>query len=90
MAARKARKQESRLKAASNSNSMIVNQAASNAGFDLRRYAIKPRPATPRIIIAQVEGSGTPEVTVAPTTVTLNELRFEFLRCAAMAPRWAA
>jgi hypothetical protein len=43
-------------------NSMIVDQAAINAGFDLRRYAIKLMPAKPRIIIAQVEGSGTAAV----------------------------
>jgi len=39
-------------------NLMIIDQAAINTGFDLRRYAIKPMPAKPRIIIAQVEGSG--------------------------------
>jgi hypothetical protein len=38
---------------------MIVDQAASKAGLDLRRYAMKPTPAKPRIIIAHVESSGT-------------------------------
>jgi hypothetical protein len=38
---------------------MIVDQAAINADLDLRRYAMKPRPAKLRIIIAQMEGSGT-------------------------------
>jgi hypothetical protein len=42
-----------------NSNLMIADQAAINAGFDFRRYAMKPMPAKPRIIIAHVEGSGT-------------------------------
>jgi hypothetical protein len=41
------------------SNLMIVDQAAINTGFDFRRYAMKPMPAKPRIIIAHVEGSGT-------------------------------
>jgi hypothetical protein len=34
---------------------MIADQAAINAGFDFRRYAMKPMPAKPRSIIAQVE-----------------------------------
>jgi hypothetical protein len=38
---------------------MIADQAAIDAGFDFRRYAMKPMPAKPRIIIADVEGSGT-------------------------------
>jgi hypothetical protein len=38
---------------------MIVNQAAIKAGFDFRRYVMKPMPAKPRIIMAHVEGSGT-------------------------------
>jgi hypothetical protein len=50
---------KSRPKAALNSNLLIVDQAAINARFDFRRYAIAPMPAKPRIIIAQVEGSGT-------------------------------
>jgi hypothetical protein len=50
-----------------NSNLIIVDQAASNAGLDLRRYAMNPMPAKPRIIIAQVEGSGT-----APTLTALT------------------
>jgi hypothetical protein len=37
----------------------MMDQTAINAGFDFRRYAMKPRPANPRIIIAHVEGSGT-------------------------------
>jgi hypothetical protein len=36
---------------------LFVDQAAINAGFDFRRYAMKPRPAKPRSIIAHVEGS---------------------------------
>jgi len=38
--------------------------------FCFRRYVMKPTPQKPRIIMAQVEGSGTPETTgalVAPT-----------------------
>ena len=42
----------------------MMNQTAINADFDLRRYAMKPTPAKPRIIIAQVEGSGTAAVGV--------------------------
>ena len=42
-----------------NSNPMIVDHAAINAGFDFRRQAMKPMPAKPKIIIAHVEGSGT-------------------------------
>ena len=38
---------------------MIADHTAINAGFDFRRYAMKPTPTKPRIIIAQVEGSGT-------------------------------
>jgi hypothetical protein len=38
---------------------IILDWAASNAGLDFRRYAMKPRPAKPRSIIAHVEGSGT-------------------------------
>jgi hypothetical protein len=34
-------------------------QASRKAELDLRRYATKPIPKKPRIIIAQVEGSGT-------------------------------
>ena len=50
----------SRPKAASKFNLMIVDQAKRNVGFDFLRYAMKPMPAKPRIIIAHVEGSGTP------------------------------
>jgi hypothetical protein len=52
-------KRESRPKAALNSNLMIDDHAAINAGFDFRRDAMKPTPAKPRIIIAHVESSGT-------------------------------
>jgi hypothetical protein len=31
---------------------MIVDQAAINAAFDFRRYAMKPMPAKPRSIIS--------------------------------------
>jgi hypothetical protein len=48
------------------------NQTAINAGFNFRRYAMKPMPAKPRIIIAQVEGSGTAP-TSAPNTPGLNK-----------------
>jgi len=42
---------------------MLVRQVAINAGFDFRRYAMKPMLANPKSIIAQVDGSGTlPEV----------------------------
>src|SRR6266700_7753736 len=47
----------------SQSNPMIVDQAAigalSTPLFRERRYPKKPIPANPRIIIAQVDGSGT-------------------------------
>ena len=36
-----------------------MDQAAIGADFDFRRYATKPTPAKPRIIMAQVAGSGT-------------------------------
>jgi hypothetical protein len=58
MAMQIARKKR-RPKAASYSNPMIPDQAVINAGFDFRRYAIKPTPAKPRSIIAHVEDSGT-------------------------------
>lgn len=46
------------------------NQAIRNAvPFSLRRYAMKPRPPKPRIIMAQVEGSGT-----APTLLPIPGL----------------
>src|SRR5258708_25690277 len=47
-------------------NLMIGYQAAINAGFDFRRYAMKPMPAKPRSIIAHVEGSGTPPIGPLP------------------------
>jgi hypothetical protein len=37
----------------SNSNLMILDQAAINAGFAFRRYAMNPTPAKPSIMIAQ-------------------------------------
>jgi hypothetical protein len=47
-------------KGGSQFNLMIVDQAAINAaGFDFRRYAMKPMPAKPSSIIAHVGGSGT-------------------------------
>lgn len=45
-----------------NSNLMILDQAAINAGFDLRRYVMKPTPAKPRSIMAHVDVSGTADV----------------------------
>ena len=63
-----AAKRKSRPKAALNSNLMIEDQAAINAGFDFRRYAMTPMPAKPRIIIAHVEGSGTAAVSVSVPT----------------------
>jgi len=45
-----------------------VDQTRRRAGLDLRRYAIRPRPKKPRIIIAQVEGSG------IAVTVTLSRI----------------
>ena len=42
--------------AASNSNLMIVDQTAINAGFDLRRYAMKPTLAKLRIIMPMSRG----------------------------------
>ena len=37
---------------------LMMDQTAINAGFDFRRYAMKPMPAKPRIIMAHVESSG--------------------------------
>jgi hypothetical protein len=45
---------------------MLVDQAAIRTGFDFRRYAMKPKPAKPRIIIAHVEGSGTADMFQEP------------------------
>jgi hypothetical protein len=39
------------------------NQVKRSSSSCLRRQAMKPIPAKPRIIIAQVEGSGTPDPT---------------------------
>ena len=50
---------KSRPKAALNATPMGVDHAAIKAGFDFRRYVMKPMPAKPMIIIAHVEGSGT-------------------------------
>jgi hypothetical protein len=50
---------KSRPKAALQFNLMLADQAAINAGFDFRRYAMKPTPANPISSIAHVEGSGT-------------------------------
>jgi hypothetical protein len=36
---------------------IVADQAAINAGFEFRRYAMKPTPAKPRTSIAHVEGS---------------------------------
>jgi len=61
------RENKSRPKAALNSKPDDRNQETINAGFDFRRYAMKPRPTKPRIIMAHVDGSGTAGVSVAPT-----------------------
>jgi hypothetical protein len=53
------RSKEKPPKGGSSIRRMIVDHAAINADFDFRRNAMKPTPAKPRIIIAQVEGSGT-------------------------------
>ncbi len=46
------------------------DQAAANAlPFCLRLYAMKPRPQKPRIIMANVEGSGTAVVNVGELSV---------------------
>jgi hypothetical protein len=37
---------------------LMVDHAAINAGFDLRRYVMKPIPAKPRSSITQVDGCG--------------------------------
>ena len=50
--------QEYRPKAASVVSNLCLDQAASAATLR-RRYVMKPTPAKPRTIIAQVEGSGT-------------------------------
>jgi hypothetical protein len=56
---------------------MIVDQAVIKAGFDFRRYAMKPTPAKPRIIIAHVEGSGTAP-TLAPDISKLVRVAVRF------------
>jgi hypothetical protein len=55
-------------KAAFNLALMIFDQAAINAGFDFRRYAMKPRPAKPISSIAHVLGSGTAGTAAAIST----------------------
>jgi hypothetical protein len=45
---------------------MFDLQARSHAGLELRRQAMKPMPAKPRSIIAQVDGSGTPPAIPLP------------------------
>jgi hypothetical protein len=62
-------KNKSRPKAALQFKFMI-DQAAINADFGFRRYAMKPTPAKPRIIIAHVEGSGTADARVIETLVS--------------------
>jgi hypothetical protein len=50
-----------------------VNQARRSAGpLLLRRYAMKARPTKPRIIMAQVEGSGTAAVSVVLPPIEPN------------------
>jgi cation diffusion facilitator CzcD-associated flavoprotein CzcO len=61
-----------RCEAALNSNLLLADHAAINAGFDFRRYAMKPTPAKPRIIMAQVEGSGTAAVRFTPSMPKLR------------------
>ena len=52
---------------------MLGDHATINADFDFRRYAIKPMPAKPKIIIAHVDGSGTAEQMV-PANPGLSEV----------------
>jgi hypothetical protein len=66
---------KSRPKAAFRFQPDVLDQTVTNAGFDFRRYAMKPSPAKSRIIIAQVVGSGTAAemVTVAgPLTIPVR------------------
>ena len=49
-----------------------LDQAAINASFDFWRYAMKPTPAKPRIIMAQVEGSGTAATDAIPSNTGLE------------------
>jgi hypothetical protein len=58
---------KSRPKAADNFEPDDLDQAVIHAGFDFPRYAMKPIPAKPRIIIAHVEGSGTELARVSGT-----------------------
>ena len=44
------------------------------APFCLRRYAMKPRPQKPRIIIAHVEGSGTADIVASIVPLELSLL----------------
>jgi hypothetical protein len=37
---------------------LMVDHAAINAGFDLRRYVMKPIPAKPRSSVTEVDGCG--------------------------------
>jgi hypothetical protein len=63
---------KNRPKAALNFNLMMVDQAAINAGFNFRRYAMKPIPAKPRSSIAQVEGSGTAVTCQVPSLLLVS------------------
>jgi hypothetical protein len=61
---------------------MIADQAAINTGFDFRRYAMKPTPAKPRIIMAHMVGSGTPLMVNVSSVATMrfkSERSFAFL-----------
>jgi hypothetical protein len=63
-----------------NSNLLISDQAAINASFDFRRYPMKPTPAKPSIIIAQVGGSGIAVVNSRATPTESLALKVRFAK----------
>lgn len=62
----RASKQKDRPKAALSVALMAEDQAPRNAGASFRRQAMKPTLKNPKIIMAQVDGSGTPETGASP------------------------
>jgi hypothetical protein len=67
--------QKDRPKAVSLYSDRAGDQAMpSGALFGFRRYATKPRPQKPRIIIAQVEGSGMADIVASIVPLELRLL----------------
>ena len=51
-----------------------MDQATMAAGFDFRRYAMKPTPAKPNSIMAQVDGSGTGDAMSNKVVLSMTKL----------------